>query len=175
MRSVIGWFLVGVLVVVLIYIIGSNIRRAIAKLTKKESQYGIDKCEEEYIRQIEYNRAHLPSTELPPLAPDWIAIDEFILETRFWFIDEGYRFAYLALVNNFYETRYILKSDFGSDSLKLIEMLCKDVNWFYENPTGVTLGEQDNILTEFLKEKYSRLSESSISRIESTFCTNSVF
>lgn len=131
-----------------------------------------DKRREEYKQRAEYNRAHLPSMELPPLAPDWAAVDDFIMKTRCSFTDEGYRFAYLALVNNSYETKYILKSDFDSDTLRLIELLQKDVGWFYANPTGVTLTDQDETLTIFLREKYSGLSERSISRISSTYCIN---
>ena len=124
----------------------------------------------EYYRRAEYNRTHLPSMELPPLDPDWYAVDNFTMETRFRFTDEGYRFAYLVLIDNSYETKYFLKSEFNNDTLRLIELLHADINWFYANPTGVTLSEQDNILTEFLKEKYSGLSERSISRISHTYC-----
>lgn len=84
----------------------------------------------------------------------------------------GYRFAYLALVNNSYKTKYILKSDLGGDTLKLIELLRIDVNWFYANPTGVSLTEQDKTLTGLLREKYFGLSERSISRIGHTYCTD---
>lgn len=169
MRLVIGWLIVGVLVIVLIYIIGNNICRMFAKLTNRKPKYNYA---DEFLRRTEckYNRAHLPSTELPELAPDWLFAEKFIMETRFRFTDEGYRFAYLALVNNSYETKYFLKSEFTKETLKLIEFLSKDVNWFYANPTGVTLSEQDYILTGFLKEKYSGLSERSISRISHTYC-----
>lgn len=131
-----------------------------------------DKKREAFKQRAQYNRSHLPSVELPPLEPDWAAVDRLIRETRFRLADEGYRFAYLVLVNNSYETKYVLKSDFNSDTLKVIELLRKDLDWFYANPTGVTLAEQDETLLNFLREKYSGLSEKSFSRICHTYCTD---
>ena len=141
------------------------------KKNKSHDNYA-EKSREVYKQKVEYNRAHLPSVELPPINPDWNAVDEFIMETRFRFTDNDDIFSYYCFENGSYKEKSIPKSDFDSDTLRLIELIDKDVDWFYANTTGETVSEEDVFLTDFLMQKYSGLSEKSISRISSTFCIN---
>lgn len=147
------------------------------KMKKNRENYANEKRgnaesaeQREYRQRAEYNKAHLPSMELPPLSPDWDAVNGFIQETRFCQWDGGEVFCYYEYDTGRHE---IPKSDFDSDTLKLIEMLISDVNWFYCNPTGEYVWEQSEILEHFLREKYPLLSDKSISRICSTYCVNS--
>ena len=142
------------------------------KKDKARDNYA-EKSREVYKQKVEYNRAHLPSIELPSINPDWNVVDEFITETRFSFTDKGDRFSYYRFENGSYKEKSIPKSDFDSDTLRLIELIDKDVDWFYANATGEAIFEQNKNLTGFLMKKYSKLSEKSISRISSTFCINS--
>lgn len=128
------------------------------KKDKARDNYA-EKSREVYKQKVEYNRAHLPSVELPPINPDWNAVDEFITETRFSFTDNGDRFSYYCFENGSYKEKFIPKSDFDSDTLRLIELIDKDVDWFYANATGETVSEEDETLTGFLMKKYSGLSE----------------
>lgn len=124
------------------------------------------------INRIEYNKTHPPSKDLPPLSPDWGEVGEFIEKTRFDFTDKGESYSYISYENHLIEHRSIPKSDFDGDTLKLIELLKRDVDWFYGCPTGNSAGERGNVLESFLREKYPQLSDKSISRIWNTYCIN---
>lgn len=196
MREFIGWILVVALVFTLIYIIALNIykvrmrkplkvwkndgdldEQALAKVEHYIEKFGGGKLnwelkDRQHLCEIEYNKTHLPSKELPPLSPNWGEVEEFIEKTRFDFTSVGESYSYIGYENHLIEHRSIPKSDFEGDTLKLIETLRADVNWFYCNQTGERLWEQSEILERFLRKKYPRLSDKSISRICSTYCTN---
>ena len=118
----------------------------------------------EFRELVENNRAHLPSNEPPPLAPDWFAVDRFIKITRFQFCDEGEKYQYGG-GENYYDIHYISKSEYDNDFLRLIELLKEDVDWFINNPTGITLSEENELFENFLRKKYPKLLEDSIKQI----------
>ena len=146
-----------------------------SRTAKKRMNEVYEKEREEYRQRAEYNRANLPSKELPPLSPDWDAVNRLIEETRFQLYDEGDVFLCYEYENrNEYEntSRTIPKSDFDSDTLKLIDLIKKDVDWFYGHPTGCSAGECRTVLEGYLHEKYPLLSEESISWISKRYCIN---
>lgn len=170
MEFIIGWSLGGILLCVMFYVATFFHQREARKAEKEaEDRRYKEQRQKKLLDLITYNREHMPSTELPPFDPDWAAVDKFITETRFRFTDEGDKYAFCIRLAD-PEKQCILKSNFDSDTLWLIELLNKDVNWFYGNTTGVTLTEESETLENFLREKYSGLSEESISRISSTYC-----
>lgn len=60
-----------------------------SRMVKVKPEDHTDKAREEFKKKAEYNRANLPSVDLPPIEPDWTAVDGFIMKTRFRFTDEG--------------------------------------------------------------------------------------
>ena len=140
----------------------------------RQVQEKIDEEKREYQRKIEYNKTHLPSKELPPLSPDWDRIEEIVKETRFDIRDVGDSYEYIVshLHEHYFERCSVLKSELSDDTVKLIDMLLRDVDWFYAHPAGSSVGEGSTVLESFLREKYSMLSEDSISRIIGTYCIN---
>lgn len=142
------------------------------RAAKKRRNKICEKERKEYRQRTEYNRSHLLSKELPPIFPDWNAVEDFIEKTRFDFTNKGESYSYICYTELSIEHRSIPKSDFDGDTLKLIEALKADVNWFYCNPTGEHVWEQSEILESFLREKYPRLSDKSISQICSRYCIN---
>ena len=140
-----------------------------SRTAKKRRNEVCEKEREEYRQRAEYNRAHLPSKELPPLSPDWAAVNRLIEETRFRLYDEGDVFRSYEYDKG---TWTIPKSDFDSDTLKLIDLIKKDVDWFYGHPTGCSARECGTVLEDFLCEKYPLLSEKSVSCIVSRYCIN---
>lgn len=139
----------------------------------------LDEEKREYERQMrhieyEYNKTHLPSKELPPISPDWDRIEEIVKETRFDIRDVGNSYEYTVhhLHEHYSDRCSILKSELSEDTVKLIDMLLRDVHWFFEHPTGGSVGECGRVLEGFLREKYPMLSEYSISRITGTYCRN---
>lgn len=127
----------------------------------------------EYQRKIEYNKTHLPSKELQPLSPDWDRIEEIVKESQFDLRDIGESYEYFVLHN--YETWkrfYIPKSELSEDTVKLIDMLLKDVGWFYAHHTGNSVSECAPILESYLREKYPILSADCISTITNRYCIN---
>lgn len=177
MEFIIGWSLGGIILCVMFYIITIFHRKCVERQNARAAEKNAEdrrykeQRQQEYLQLITFNREHMPSTELPPLDPDWAAVDELVAVTYFGLMDEGDRYRYLD-VSDHSKPKFILKSDFDDDTLKLIELLNKDVKWFYKNPTGEKLWEQAETLKNFLREKYSGLSEKSISRICSTYCIN---
>lgn len=171
MEFVIGWSLFGIGLCVIFYIISCIHRRYVERHKtyydprRLAEQRRLKQARNKEFRElVEYNLAHLPSTELPLLDPDWSAVDRFIKITGFQFLDKGDNYQYGGGVN-YYDNHYILKSEFNYDSLQLIELLDKDVDWFGKNPTGITLSEENEVLENFLRKKYSGLSENSIKYI----------
>ena len=118
----------------------------------------------EFRELVENNLAHLPDDEPPPLSPDWSAVDRFIKITRFRFCDEGERYQYGG-GENYWDIHYISKSEYDNDSLRLIELLKENLDWFVNNPTGITLSEENELVRNFLRKKYPELSEDSIKQI----------
>lgn len=139
-----------------------------SRTAKKRRNKIYEKKREEYRQRAEYNRAHLPSKELPQLSPDWAAVNR-LLETRGRLFDEGD-----AFVNYEYDkgAQRIPKSDFDDDALKLIDLIWKDVDWFHGHHTGVSVGECAAVLEGFLREKYPLLSGKSINYICNRYCIN---
>ncbi len=142
-----------------------------SRTPKKRREKIVAKEREEYQKRIEYNRAHLPSTEPPELSPDWQALNEFIFVSRFRF-DIGDN----EIVYPDYDSRMprktIPRSHFDDDTLKLLEKLEKDADWFYGHHTGNSAGECGSVLESFLREKYPELTEKSVVRIVQTYCVN---
>lgn len=136
--------------------------------TKKRRNKIYEKEREEYRQKTEYNRAHLPSKELPPISPDWDAVNR-LMGKKGRLFDEGDLF-----VNYEYDkgAQRIPKSDFDDDTLKLIDLIWKDVDWFYGHHTGVSVGECSTVLEEYLREKYPLLSAESVNHICRTYCIN---
>ena len=126
----------------------------------------------EYQRKIEYNKTHLPSKELPPLSPDWDRIEEIAKETRFALNDIGNCYEYTVLHNYEWKRFSISKSELSDDTVKLVDMLLKDIDWFYAHLTGNSVGECGTVLESFLREKYPMLSADSISKITHRYCVN---
>ncbi len=137
--------------------------------TKKRRNKIYEKEREEYRQKTEYNRAHLPSKELPPVSPDWAAVNRLIMETRFRLYVKGDAFVHYDYRNG---NRKIPRSGFDDDTLKLIDMILKDVDWFYGHHTGGSVGECAAVLEVFLREKYSLLSAESVDFICGTYCIN---
>lgn len=127
---------------------------------------------EEYQKKTEYNRTHLPSTEPLGLSPDWQKVNEFILVSRFRFDIGDDEVVYTDYDSGMTGKITLPKSDFDEDSLKLLAELKKDVDWFYEHHTGNSAGECGSVLEGFLREKYPKLTEKSVSRIVYTYCIN---
>lgn len=176
MEFIIGWSFGGILLCVIFYVATVFHQRYVKQQEARKAEREAEdrrykeQRQQEFLKLITYNREHMPSLELPPLAPDWAVADGFITETRFGFADKGDRFEYYILADNSYKTKYILKSNFDSDTLRLIELLNKDVGWFYDNTTGATLTEESETLENFLRGKYSGLLEESISQISRIYC-----
>ena len=59
-------------------------------------------------------------------------------------------------------TLYVNKSDYSSDTVKLIELLNQDVIWFYRHNNEWYWGI---FLDVFLKKKYPKLSDYSVRKI----------
>lgn len=123
----------------------------------------------EYRQRAEYNRTHLPSKELPPISPDWDAVNRLIEECRFQMYVEGDAFVCREYDRGVWR---VPKSDFDDDTLKLLDLLEKDMSWFYGHHTGVTVGECGTVLEGFLREKYPLLSVKSVSCICGRYCIN---
>ena len=121
-----------------------------------------------YEQRIKYNLEHLPSEELPIFNPNWAEIDNVISKTYFRIKDTGDCFSHYDTSNGKYH--YFLKSDFDTDTLKLLEMLYNDFFWFYSHPTGHSVSEESEIVEDFIRKKYGSLNENSIQRLCSTFC-----
>lgn len=121
-----------------------------------------------YEQRLKYNREHLPSKELPIFNPNWAEIDKLIAKTYFRIKDTGDCFSHHDTTTGKY--RYFLKSDFDTDTLKLLEMLYNDFFWFYSHPTGRSVSEESEIVEDFIRGKYGSLNENSIRRLCSTFC-----
>lgn len=133
----------------------------------------LEKEKQDYLNRIELNKTHLPSKELPELSPDRSVIEEFIKRTRFDFTDEGESYSYICRDENYcFERRNVFKSELDDDTVKLIELIKHDVDWFYGHPTGNSAGECGSVLESFLREKYPMLTEKSVSRIVGTYCIN---
>lgn len=143
-------------------------KKRMNEVCEKENEV-YEKEREEYRQRAEYNRAHLPSKELPPIFPDWDAVNRLIEETRFRLYDEGEVFRSYEYDRG---TWTIPKSDFDSDTLKLLDLIKKDMEWFYGHHTGCTVGECGTVLEGFLREKYPLLSDRSISCIRGRYCIN---
>ena len=126
----------------------------------------------EYQRKIEYNKTHLPSKELPPLSPDWDRIEEIVKESQFDLRDIGDSYEYTVLHNYEWKRFHIPKSELSEDTVKLIDMLLKDVDWFYAHHTGNSVSECATILDGYLREKYPILSADCISTITNRYCIN---
>lgn len=168
-KFIIVWSLFGVGICVMLFVVTVLKRRHAEQLKWDPIRLAEERRLEE-ARSIEFrklvknNLARLPSAETPPLDPDWNAVNVFIRATKFQFSDKGDKFQYGDQVN-YWDIYYISKSEFDGDSLKLIELLRKDVEWFTENPTGMTLSEEDEVLCFFLRKKYSGLSDENIGLI----------
>lgn len=130
------------------------------------------KASEQHIKQLEqsykYNREHLPSEELPIFNPNWAEIDNFIMKTYFKIKDTGDCFSYHDTTTG--KRQRFFKSDFDTDTLKLLEMLYNDFFWFYSHPTGRSVSEDREVVEDFIRKKYSSLKENSIRRLLGTFC-----
>ena len=143
-----------------------------SRAAKKRRSKAYENWRTEYRQRAEYNRAHLPSKELPQFSPDWNYVNRLIIETRFQLYDRGDVFLCYEYENrNEYEntSRTIPKSDFDGDTLKLINLIKKDFDWFYGHPTGETVGECMTVLEGFLSDKYPMLPAESISWITNRF------
>lgn len=140
-----------------------------SRAAKKHRSKAYENWREEHRQKVEYNRAHLPSKELPQFSPDWAAVNRLIEETRFRLYDEGDVFRSYEYDRGSWT---IPKSDFDDDTLKLLDLIKKDLNWFYGHHTGCTVGECGTVLEGYLCEKYPLLSEKSISCIVSRYCIN---
>lgn len=143
-----------------------------SRAARKRRNEVYEKKREEYRQRAEYNRAHLPSKELPPFSPDWAAVNRLIEETRFRLYDEGDVFLSYEYDKGTWGTWKIPKSDFDSDTLKLIDLIKKDVDWFYGHPTGCSARECGTVLEDFLREKYPLLSAESVYSICNRYCIN---
>lgn len=198
MREFIGWLFVAILIFTLIYIIALNIYKARMKKPLKVWKNGGDLDEqslakvERYIekfggsklnwelkdrqrqRKIEYNKAHLPFAELPELSLDWEKFEEVVKRLSGLMLkDVGDSYACIVVyASEHFKQHFIPKSDFDEDSLKLLAELKNDVDWFYGHHTGNSAGECGTVLGDFLREKYPKLTEKSVSRIVSTYCIN---
>ena len=104
----------------------------------------------------------MPSKELPPLAPDWSVINRFFESITFRLYDKGDVFDFFDYDKGSHK---VPKTDFDSDTLELIEIICDDVRWFNTYPTGVSWSACRDELESFLREKYPRLSEKAADRI----------
>lgn len=71
-----------------------------------------------------------------------------------------------------YKRHSIPKSELDDDTIKLIELIERDVDWFYAHHTGNSVGECGYVLESFLREKYPKLTEKSVGRIVQTYCIN---
>lgn len=140
-----------------------------SRTAKKRISEAREKEKTEYRQRAEYNRAHLPSKELPPLSPDWDAVNRLIEETRFRLYDEGEAFRSYEYDRG---TWTIPKSVFDDDTLKLFDLIKKDLNWFYGHHTGCSVGECGTVLEGFLREKYPLLSDRSVRCICNRYCIN---
>ena len=123
---------------------------------------------EEYETIIKYNREHLPSAEFPPFVCDWQAINEFIKTTGFRIHNDSEKFLWYKDYCSM-EKSYISKSDFDNDTLKAIELIHNDFEWFCNNPIGHGVVEEIRLLEDFLRKKYPMLSEKSVSEITNTY------
>lgn len=198
MREFIGWILVVALVFALIYIIALNIYKAHIRKPLKVWKNGGDLDEkalvkvERYIekfggsklnwelknrrlqREIEYNKAHLPFAELPELSLDWEKFEEVVKRSSGLMLkDVGDSYACIVVyASEHFKQHFIPKSELDGDTIKLIDLLLSDLNWFYAHPTGNSAGECGSVLESFLREKYPKLTEESVSRICGRYCVN---
>lgn len=119
-----------------------------------------------YEQGIELGHLLTPSLEMPPINPDWTAINELSEMKIFPFSDEGEKLSYSKRTGfRDYITLYVNKSDYNSDTLKLIELLNQDVIWFYRHNNEWYWGI---FLDVFLKKKYPKLSDYSVEKIIET-------
>lgn len=134
----------------------------------------LDKERRERLNRIEYNKTHLPSKELPPLSPDSDKLGKVVIKSSGLMLkDVGDSYVCIVVyASENYKQRSISKSELDGDTIKLIDLLLKDLDWFYAHPTGVSVGECGTVLESFLREKYPMLSADSVSRICNRYCVN---
>lgn len=134
----------------------------------------LEKEKRNYLNKLEYNKAHLPFAELPGLSIDPEKFEEVVKGSSGLALrDDGDSYACLVVYAfDHYERHSIPKAELDGDTIKLIELITHDVDWFYAHPTGNSAGECGSVLESFLREKYPMLTEKSVSRIVSRYCIN---
>lgn len=198
MIEFIGWILVVALVLALIYIIVLNIYKArmrkplkvwknggdldeksLAKVERYIEKFGGSKLnwdlkDRQRQRDIEYNKAHLPFAELPELSIDCERFGKIVIKSSGLALrDDGDSYACLVVyASEHYKRHSIPKSELDGDTIKLIELIERDVDWFYGHHTGNSAGECGSVLESFLRQKYPKLTEESVSCIVNRYCIN---
>lgn len=134
----------------------------------------LEKEKQNYLNKLEYNKAHLPFAELPGLSIDPEKFEEVVKRSSGLALrDDGDSYACLVVYAfDHYERHSIPKAELDGDTIKLIELITHDVDWFYTHHTGNSAGECGTVLESFLLEKYPMLTEESVSRIVSRYCIN---
>ncbi len=117
-------------------------RRRIRKKREKERL--------ERKQKIEYNKAHLPSMELPKLSPDMEAVEELISKAPrlvLYTIDEKlhYRSG---------DELVCIQDDYSEDTLMFIRHISSDLWWFRSHRVGEDSAEHRRILEDYLTKKY---------------------
>lgn len=135
----------------------------------------LKKCEKEKrerMNAIGYNKTYPPSKYLPTLSPDLDKLEEIVKRSSGLVLkDVGDSYACIVVyASENYKQRIISKSELDDDTAKLIELLLKDIDWFYAHPTDNSLGECSAALENFLREKYPMLSVNSVGIICNRYC-----
>ncbi|MBD5113327.1 MAG: hypothetical protein HDT42_12475 [Ruminococcaceae bacterium] len=156
MEFVIGWSIFGILVSVLFFAVSETKRRSKTKAAIRAAQLA-EKKREEFLRNVKYNREHLPYEAMPPFFhPITDTVDSIILTIGVDLYDgRGEMLRELC--------------DYDGDSVRLVDMINKNIWWFVQNPTGETISEQCEVMREFLRKQYC-ISEESIEAVVKEFC-----
>lgn len=149
MEFVIGWSIFGVAVCVLFYVVSELSRRSKAKKAAREARLSAER-REKFLQTVKYNREHLPNIPIPPIHPIPEAVDSIM---------QKYKMSVLEPPP---------LDGFDHDSVSYARLIINDIEWFFKNPTGVSMPEEMEVLKEYLREKYS-LSEKSVDAAVSRF------
>ncbi len=154
MGFVIGWSIFGVVVCVLFYVVSELSRRSKAKKAAREARLSAERYEK-FCETVKYNREHLPNTPIPPIHPIHEEVERIIQ----------------TIGVDLYDGRgepLPLNDEYDDDSVSYVDLIFRDIMWFWNNPTGVSIAEEREVLRKYLREKYL-LSDESIDVAERKF------
>lgn len=121
-------------------------------------------------QRIEYNKAHLPSMELPKLSPDMEAVEELISKAP--------RLVLLVIDEKLHyrngDELVCIQDVYSEDALMFIRHISSDLSWFHSHWVGEELAEQCRTLEDYLTKKY-RLSDKCVQKLSNEFALEHIF